>query len=324
MNKRLKWLTNRQEAEHRSNAIASVVLVLLISVVLTFPVYVFFYRFMPPVYMGSVRIDQYLTFIPVYAVVFYLAYKIRPWLIYSIIAGSAVLLFTGAMGWYGFRDMFSDYKMVVYNIREGVKATYFEKEGDEIFPNAPRFREAIDFNTPALRDFAVNTAVKHFDEFSNSTFNRKIIQYFSIFKEIRTKWRYVFDPSENEFYSKASETVKLLKADDKFKGDCDDYSIFTSACIKAIGGKVRLVRTRIQEPGRTVGHVYPEVMIGNIKDLENINYLIHEVLFEYENKGRPIYFCKDADGSVWLNFDYSDFYPGSPYVSKLRIATLEI
>jgi hypothetical protein len=318
------WLTNRQEAEKSSNALASIVLTALIAVVLTFPVYVFFYRLMPPVFMGSVRIDTYMTFIPIYGVVLYLALKIRPWLIYCILFGSFILIFTGTVGLYGFGDLYEDYKIVVYNLREGLKSTYFKKEGEEIFVNADKFREAIDFNTPAVRDFAVNIAVKHFDAFSNSTYNRRTIQFFSIFKEIKTKWRYVFDPTENEFYSKASETIRLLKADDKFKGDCDDYSILTSACIKAVGGRVRLVRTRIETKEKVTGHVYPEVMIGNIKDLENINYLIREVLFPDENHGKPIYFCKDPDGSVWLNFDYSDFYPGGYYQSKLRIATLEI
>jgi hypothetical protein len=319
-----KWLTNRQQAEHHSNAIASIVMVLFISVLLSFPVYVFFYRFMPPIFLGSHRIDPYLTFIPICAVVFYLALKIRPWLIYSILLGSLVLVFTGMFGGYGFPDLYDNYQAVVYNLREDLKQTYFEKEGEEIFPNAEKFREAIDFNDPEVRDFAVNIAVKYFDEYSNSTFNRKTIQYFSIFKEVRNNWRYVFDPAENEFYSHASETIRLLKSDGKFKGDCDDYSILMAACIKAIGGKVRLVRTRVDQKGQKIGHVYPEVMIGDIKDLENINYLIHEVLFEAENKGQPIYFCKDPDGSVWLNFDYSDYYPGSPYASKLRIATLEI
>ena len=321
---KFEWLTDRKQAEHRSNAAASVVLIGLISVILTVPVYVFFYRFVPPVFIGQTRIDQFLTFIPIYSVVFYLAYKIRPWLIYSILLGSFILIVTGFSGWYGFKDLYSDYKITIYNLSEDLKQTYFEKEGDEIFPNAPRFREAIDFDNPVVRDFAVNTAVKYFDEFSNTMLNRKIIQFFSIFKEIRTKWRYVFDPQDNEFYAKASETIRLLKADDKFKGDCDDYSIFMSASIKAIGGRVRLVRTRIKSNGIMVGHVYPEVMVGNLKDLENINYLVREVLFETENKGKPIYFCKDSDGSVWLNFDYTDFYPGSPYASKLRISTIEI
>lgn len=318
------WLTDRKLAEQHSNKMAAVVLTALISIVLSFPVYVFFYRFMPPIFLGSTRIDTYLTFIPVYGVVLYLALKIRPYLIYAIMGGSLVLLITGSIGFYGFSDMYTDYKMVVYNLREGLKQTYFKKEGEEIFSNSQKLREAIDFTNTEVRNFSVNMAVKNFDAYSNSTYNRKTVQYFSIFKEIRGRWRYVFDPTENEFYSHASETIRLLKADNKFKGDCDDYSILMSACIKAVGGRVRLVRTRIVTPEKTTGHIYPEVMIGNIKDLENINYLIHEVLFEAENKGNPIYFCKDPDGTIWLNFDYSDFYPGSPYVSKLRISTIEI
>lgn len=322
--KKLAWLTNRKEALKRSNALASIVMVLMISVVLSFPVYVFFYRFMPPMFLGDLRIDPLITFIPIYAVVTYLAFKIRPWLIYSILLGSVLMMISGAIGFYGFRDMYADYKMVMYNLNESLKQTYFQKEGDEFFPKAEKFREAIDFTNSDTRSYAVNIAVKHFDAFSNSTFNRKTIQFFSVFKEIRNNWRYVYDPQENEFFSKASETIKLLKADNKFKGDCDDYTILMCACIKAVGGRVRIVRTKVQTFEKVTGHVYPEVMIGDVKDLENINYLIHEVLFEFENKDQPIYFCKDPDGTIWLNFDYSGYYPGSPYASKLRLSTLEI
>ena len=318
-------IKNKAEAEARANALVTRVVIALVAAVLAFPVYVFIYKYMPVIRLpfSNIRIDHFITFIPVYAVVLYLALRIRVLLIYLILGGMTLLLLSGMIGIYGFGDLYQDYKTTVYNLREGAKVFYFEKEGVEVFPNASRFQEAINYQNKSVRDYSVNIAVKWFKEY-NSSGNRKVIHYFSIFKEIRANWLYVFDPEDSEFYSLASETIKLLNSDGKFKGDCDDYSILMAACIKAVGGKVRLVRTRIQRGGETVGHVYPEVMVGNVKDLENINYLIRTVLFEKENSGKPIFYCEDPDGSVWLNFDYNDFYPGGMFASKIRIATLEI
>jgi hypothetical protein len=320
-------LKDPKKAEKLANRILWTLFMIFISAVLAFPVFVFFFRFIPPTYLpigNGVRIDHVLTFIPVFLIVLYLALRIRVILIYLTAGGMCILLLTGIMGFYGWSDLYNDYKQVVYNLKEGARITYFQKAGVDVFPNASRIHSAIDFQNEAVRRFAVNSAVKNFGEYSKFTQNRKVIQYFSIFKEVRSKWVYVHDPSEDEFYSRASETVKLLEADGKFKGDCDDYSIMMAACIKAVGGRVRVVRTTIVRPDRKVGHLYPEVMVGNTKDLENLNYLIREVLFELENKGKPIYYCKDEDGSVWLNFDYNDAYPGGAYVSKTRQGVLEI
>lgn len=316
-----------KKAEKIANRILWTLFIMFISAVLAFPVFVFFFRFVPPTYLpigNGIRIDHVLTFLPVFLIVLYLALRIRVLLIYLTAGGMVILLITGVLGYYGWSDLYKDYKSVVYNLQEGARITYFQKEGVEVFPNASRIHSAIDYQNEQVRRFAVNSAVKNFGEYSKFTHNRKVIQYFSVFKEVRSKWVYVHDPTEDEFYSRAGETVKLLQADGKFKGDCDDYSIMMSACIKAIGGRVRIVRTSIVKPDRKVGHVYPEVMVGNAKDLENLNYLIREILFERENKGKPIFFCKDPDGSVWLNFDYNDAYPGGAYASKIRMGTLEI
>lgn len=322
-----KLLQDPKKAEKLANRLLWSLFMVVISAFLAFPVFVFFYRFIPPVSLplaGGIRIDHVLVFLPIFFIVLYLALRVRILLIYMTAGGMLILLMTGLLGGYGWSDLYEEYRSIVYNLREGARITYFQKAGEDVFPNASRIHEAIDYQNEKVRSFAVNAAVRHFSEYSKFTQNRKVVQYFSVFKEIRSAWRYVFDPSEDEFYSKASETVQLLKADGKFKGDCDDYSIMVAGSIKAIGGRVRLVRTNIRTEERKVGHLYPEVYIGREKDLENINYLIREVLFERENKGNPIYYCEDKDGSIWLNFDYFDAYPGGKYASPAREGVLEI
>ena len=151
------------------------------------------------------------------------------------------------------------------------------------------------------------------------------VPYFSIFKEVHSKWNYVYDPLSEEYYSKASETLTQLDFDDSFKGDCDDHSIMMAACIKAVGGEVRLVRTKVTlSDGREVGHLYPEVKFGNTKDLENVVYLIKNVFFVEETKDKTIHYYQDPKGFIWLNFDYNDKYPGNKYQSDIRESEIEI
>ena len=149
--------------------------------------------------------------------------------------------------------------------------------------------------------------------------------FFSVFKEVYGQWKYVYDPANEDYYSKASETLSQLAYDEYFKGDCDDYSIMMAACIKAIGGEVRLVRTTVKKSnGDEIGHLYPEVKFGNTEDLETVVYLIKNIYFINETKGFPIHYFQDSKGFIWLNFDYNDAYPGGKYQSEIRESEIVI
>ena len=78
------------------------------------------------------------------------------------------------------------------------------------------------------------------------------------------------------------------------------------------------MRTVVQQGDRQVGHMYPEVKFGNSKDLEMVVYLIKNVYFKEESKGKSIFYYQDNKGFVWLNFDYNDNYPGGKYMSEIR------
>jgi hypothetical protein len=72
---------------------------------------------------------------------------------------------------------------------------------------------------------------------------------------------------DGDYIATASESLSY------FSGDCDDHSILMAASVRAIGG--RLIHTK--------GHIYPEILIGTLNDLETVNYLIKNVLFEKES-----------------------------------------
>src|SRR5690606_35626116 len=114
------------------------------------------------------------------------------------------------------------------------------------FKKEKELREAIDYTNPDLRNYAASIGIKHFEDKTHFSKNKRWVQFFSVFKEIFSQWKYVYDPANEDYYSKASQTLKQLEYDGYFKGDCDDYSIMMAACIKAIGGEVRLVRTTVK------------------------------------------------------------------------------
>ncbi len=59
-------------------------------------------------------------------------------------------------------------------------------------------------------------------------------------------------------------------------------------------------------------------------DLENVVYLIKNVFFKEETKGKTIHYYQDPKGFIWLNFDYNDSYPGNRYQSDIRESEVEV
>ena len=158
-----------------------------------------------------------------------------------------------------------------------------------ILPNKSKIIDAIEFENSRVRDFSLMATNKDFKDVRGYSNYRTTIQCFAVFKEINSRWNYVNDPKGKDYIAKATESVQYLS------GDCDDHSIFMAACIKSVGGTMRLIHTK--------GHIYPELLIGNKKDLEHINYAIKKVLFPIESKKKPINYHIDERGNIWLNLD---------------------
>ena len=89
-----------------------------------------------------------------------------------------------------------------------------------------------------------------------------------------------------------------------------------AAAIRSIGGTPRLIHTK--------GHIYPEILIGSMIDLEKINYLIKNVLFVKESSGKKLHYHIDERGQVWLNLDYTAKYPGGPFMFEEILGALTL
>lgn len=303
-------------------------LIAVITAIISLPVFIIVYGHVPEMTLPfgeGIRIDHIMTFIVVFVLIYILVKKLRM-IVYAVcILGLAVLTYTNFQGTYGLKDLYYDYSTMLYSLQAKSEKTNFDEWEDVRFYSAEAIKKAADYKTGKVRNTGANYAVANFQDYEYLHRHRKMIQYFSIYKEVRKRWNYVYDPFGEDYYASTSETIEQLEYDDKFKGDCDDYSILIGGLIKSIGGEVRLVRTKvIMSDSSEIGHLYPEVKIGDSKALEAAIYIIKAELFHKESKGKSIYYYKDADGYIWLNFDYNDHYPGGKYQSLIRESVLKL
>lgn len=279
----------------------SYLLVGFLSLFVALPFFIVLHKQLPE-YDWPFHADRLLIFVFVIGFVLLLLSLFRP-IINFLFAGTLLLLLYGSLvDSYGFKHLVTDYKAMFYSIK-------FQPEEDPMHPGYSGFiykneiLESTDFYSPEVRNFAVAAINSNFKTEQNTMSRyRELIQCFAVFKKINRKWNYVNDPKGQEYFSKASVSVKLLA------GDCDDHAITMVAAIKSIGGTARFVST--------TGHLYPEILIGDKNDLEQMNYLIKNQLFSLESMGQSLHYHTDASGKIWLNLDYTAAYPGGRFFAE--------
>ena len=238
---------------------------------------------------------------------FYLFRKIK-FTIWTIIGVVLITLsITTLIGKYSFRDVGYDYSGFLYNVsneKKSLKDVFLQRP----FPKYREFLKASRF-THEVRQYSLKAATKNFSKQQKGK-GWQYVQYFSIYKEIDSKWKYVSDPVHRDYIAPAEESLGT------FCGDCDDYSVLMAACITSIGGTVRLVRTET--------HVYPELKIENKEDYKLVKNLIRNQLFSKVARKKKIYCHEDGYGDIWINLDYTDHYPGAKFLADDVISVLEI
>ncbi len=256
------------------------------------------------------QLDRIVLFLLILAVIQLVLRLMRTIIIVCIGLYLIALLFGSFSGKYGFERVFEDYRYMIYSMNDSPNPQDLIISKLLPFPNKSKILNAMEYENPKVRDFAVMATIKHFKKIHGYTRYRTIIQCFAVFKEINSHWNYVSDPKGRDYIATATESLRYLS------GDCDDHSILMAACVKSIGGTPRLIHTG--------GHIYPEILIGYKADLESINYLIKKELFVAESKGKKIHYHIDERGQIWLNLDYTATYPGGPFMSEEILGALTL
>lgn len=286
------------------------VIIFVLNILIAIPVFIIIHQNIidPNWYF---HIDRILLFLTV-VVAIQLVLRLMKTIIILCIALYLIALIYGSLfGNYGFNSVFEDYRSMVYSMSEDPNPQDIIISKLLPFPNKSKILNAIEYDNPKVRNFALLATTKYFRNVKGYSEYRRQIQSFAVFKEIQSRWNYVSDPKGKEYIARATESLI------HFSGDCDDHAILMAACVRAVGGTPRLIHTG--------GHIYPEVLIGNkTADLEAINYLIKEVLFKQESKGKEIHYHIDERGQIWLNLDYTATYPGGPFMSEEILGALTL
>ncbi len=248
-----------------------------------------------------------------------------------LLAASIILVIVLTIGTfkehgYGFVDIYTDYKALIYEVGHREEITKNTRPflirktilpGKEETSQNQRIVAAVDYNNPIVKRFANNCTINtRFDSYIEQEYDsefKTIIQALAICEEINSHWNYVHDPESEEYFAKASETIGNVK-DGKYSGDCDDHAIMMCACIKAIGGKTRLVRSQCTSNGKTTGHLYPILYLGDKLKASKVDYILKDL---YRNDVHFLWEEKDGEKVYWLNFDYSENHAGGDFLGEI-------
>ena len=292
-----------------SRAYRPKIILYLISAVISFPIAIILYRYLDFMLVGMPIIRLIIAFAIILIIVRYVVFSVR-YLVYIILLGLIGILSVNEIsGKYGYKNIFNDYHALILTLNDKAKFPYI-KPSEEKTNKYNDIKNAINYKNPYVRNFAVKASTTYFNERNLFYTYGNIIRYFSVYKQIRNSWQYVKDPFGEEYFARASETLEHLA------GDCDDYSIIMAACIKAIGGQVRLIAIK--------GHIYPEVMVGKKEDWYRISYLIKVSLFSDVYNSKPLHGHIDKNDNIWMNFDYTEKYPGGRFFNEEIMEIIEL
>lgn len=292
----------KQTAKHSSLTTISYLLVGFLSLFIAFPIFILLHKQLPD-YEWPIHSDRILLFVLVIVFVLLLLSLFRP-IINFIFAGTLIILLYGTFtDTYGFKNLATDYKAMFSAIKYNSEDNNKMILDDSKFYYKTDILAATDYRSAEVRGFAVRAANASFKKEQNLNERyRELIQCFAVFKKINRNWNYVNDPVGQEYFAKASESVKYLA------GDCDDHAILMVAAIRSIGGTARFVST--------TGHLYPELYIGDKYDLQRLTDLIQNGLFPIESNEQSLHYHADPDGKIWLNLDYTAAYPGGRFYAQ--------
>lgn len=285
------------------------IIIMLLSILITIPLFIILHQNLIDL-EWFFNLDRILIFIALLIVLFLILMYFRTIIFVCIALYLLALVYGSVFGNYGFNEISEDYNSMIYTMHDNPSPQDIIVAKMLPFPNKSKIINAIEYRDPKVRDFAIMAINKHFKGIKGYSNYRTTIQCFAVFKEINSRWNYVSDPKEGDYIATASESLHY------FSGDCDDHSILMAAAVRSIGGTSRLIHTK--------GHIYPEILIGSLIDLEKVNYLIKKMLFIKDSHGKKLHYHIDERGQVWLNLDYTARYPGGPFMYEEILGALTL
>lgn len=283
-----------------------------LSLLVLIPLAPYINRFIPTIQIGEWNLDMVLSLLIAFFVTRLILRVFKPLIIPAFIGMLGLLAWTSIRGDYGFGGVYRDYKNMV--MRNWV--TREEKQIDvlSLYPHqfeslrdrkVKDIRDKMSYQDSVVRNFSVLHSLDYFDD-AYAKYGQNV-RFLSLFRYIRTRFKYVPDAKRDEYFATPRETIL-----NGMGGDCDDHAILMASCMRAIGAITRIVIIR--------GHAYPELFCGDKKDFEEMKTAILQLFNDppIEN----LYF-HEYNGQYWINLDYTAMHPGGPYLNDEVLAVVD-
>ena len=133
------------------------------------------------------QIDRILLFIALIALIQLILRLLQTITIICMGLYLIVLLYGTTIGNYGFTEVFEDYRSMMYLMLDNANPQDLILSKLLPFPNKTKILNAIDFQNPKVRNFALMATTQNFRDVKGYHEYRMIIQCFAVFKEIKEK-----------------------------------------------------------------------------------------------------------------------------------------
>ncbi|MBK7383027.1 MAG: hypothetical protein IPI81_06780 [Flavobacteriales bacterium] len=301
------------QADGRATVLAHAIMIYVVALVPTLPTFLLVRPLLlevGPISRWDPIMTQFVLFLVLLIAFITLVQRFQRVVFGVLVAALLSLTVTTISGTFGFGDLVGGYAGVMGMLRETSNDLPMAAGRFAPFHDAFHLRRLVEQAGPEVRKAAVRMATAHFTKVKVEPEDNTLVQSFSVFKEINGRWRYVSDRKGGEYFASPAESQELMA------GDCDDHAVLMAACIKAIGGEVRLVRTN--------GHIYPELKVGDDARLARATELIRKELFVKEARNAPLHHHTDRNGMHWINLDYTRPYPGGELMDEGIIGILDL
>ena len=194
------------------------IIIFILNVLITIPVFIIAHRNLITLDWAH-YIDRILLFVIILIAIQLVLRAMRRITLISVILYFIFLFFGTVFGNYSFQSVFEDYRSMIYTMDDDPYPQDIIITKLLPFPNKSKILDAVEYQNPKIRNFAIMAINKHFKGVKGYYDYLTIIQAFAVFKEINTRWNYVSDPKGHDNIAKATESVQYLS------GDCDDHSV---------------------------------------------------------------------------------------------------
>src|SRR6187402_863467 len=124
----------------------SIILIGVLSAVLTMPLFMLVYKYIPALEISFgekiLRLDHILLFILIFAGAYYLLRKFRMIVYIAVIGGALLIMILHFSGKYKLENLYHDYAQFLYNLSENSFSSEFSVQGAQ-FSREGELREAI-------------------------------------------------------------------------------------------------------------------------------------------------------------------------------------